>query len=127
MISVVQQEVARCLPLKVKAIDWQDPVLVVSGDGWNLTCSCAWRLSANGAVQYGCWDKEAGARILDLIGMEFVGVEHQAPAVPVDLAFLLSDGARLELFSTETIEPWVLRLPTKKVFVASPSDPSAFS
>ena len=126
MIEAVQQEVARCLPLTVKAIDWQDPVLVLSGKEWNLTCSCAWRVSTNGAVRYGCWDKEAGERILDLIGVEFLGVEQQATAVPVDLAFLLSDGGRLELFSTDTTEPWVLRLPTGDVLVASPSDPDAF-
>ncbi len=127
MIESVQQEVGRCLPLKVEAIDWQDPVLVISGNEWNLTCSCAWRVSRDGVVRYGCWDKVAAESILDLIGMEFTGVEPQSTAVPVDLAFLLSDGGRLELFSTEMTEPWVLRLPAGDVLVASPSDPDAFS
>lgn len=127
MIEEALKEVREALPLRVDSIDWQDPVLVVSGMEWNLRCSCAWRVSQEGVLLFGCWDREAGGRILDLIGLDLVEVSPQSSTVAVDPAFVASNGWRLELFSTDSTEPWVLRTPSGPVLVGSPSDKAAFS
>ena len=54
--------------------------------------------------------------------LEIIGVEVQSTVLSVDPVLVFSNGQKLEVFSTDTFEPWVMHLPSGEVFVASPAD-----
>jgi hypothetical protein len=42
------EEVRRGAPLVIKAVEFHDLVLVVSGEDWGLTATCPWRVLKGG-------------------------------------------------------------------------------
>jgi hypothetical protein len=127
VIAEALENTKASLPLYVRSVDWEDPLLLISGDGWSLRCMCPWRISSKGIVLFGCWDHRAAEGILDVIGLALVNVGLQSPSVPVDPTFDFNNAWRLELFSTDSDEPWVFRPPNGPVLVGSPTDSAAFS
>jgi hypothetical protein len=87
----------------------------------------AWRLvDGRRVVVANGDDGERVKEIVKLVGLSIVAIEVQSTSVAVDPVFELSDGRRLEAFSTDTIEPWTFEFPPRKIYVASPSDEHAF-
>lgn len=105
------------LPLMVKQVSWDGDTLVIAGDGWSFSSLSAWRISNGESVQFACWDKDIDDSVNELNGLNIVAVKHQGSTISVDPVFELSDGRLLEVFSTDTVEPWVLRLPDGKVYI----------
>ena len=66
-------------------------------------------------------------KLQGLMHKEIIGIEVQSAMIDVDPVFILSHGHKLEIFSTDTFEPWVMHLPSGEVFIASPSDQEAFA
>jgi len=122
MIETVLHEFTACLPLLLEDASWSDPVLSLSGSGWNFNSLSAWRLRNSERVLVGCSDSNAAEAVRRLIGQSVVRVFAQTSNLVVDPAFELSDGTILEVFATDTFEPWTLHLPSGRIFVASPSD-----
>jgi hypothetical protein len=127
MIGAVVRAAAPHLPLRVLGAEWNDPVLLLRGDGWSLTVTSPWRIAEGGRLRRGCWDDGAAREVATLVGREVVKVEPQGGAVGLDPALVFSDGRRLEVFSVDDLEPWVLRLPSGPVWVPVPSRPEALA
>jgi hypothetical protein len=99
------------LPLTIDKVSWDDPVLVMSGSDWTLTVMTAWRVSSATHVLFGASDDDAPYRLRDLRGLQVVNVRPQTDRCPLDPAFELSNNHTFEIFSVDSVEPWILRLP----------------
>jgi hypothetical protein len=108
-------------------VQWNDPTLSIQGLNWDFHTTGAWRVIDSHSVLYACWDDRANQKIFDLVHREIIGVEVQSTMLRVDPVLVFSHGQKLEIFSTDTFEPWVMHLPSGEVFVASPSDQAAFT
>lgn len=126
MIDALLKNLARALPLTIDSVEWNDPVLIIGGDGWSFAIHSPWRVVSSSALEFGCWDRTAVTRVADLQQLTIIGVCRQGARLAVDPAFALSNGQFLELFSVDAVEPWVLRV-EGRVYVASPSDANALS
>lgn len=129
MIERFTEQFRLALPLRIANASWKDEVLLLSGLEWSFSTMSAWRITSKGVVIVGCYDDvRYGAspvkQIQDLVNQEIVSVEVQGRVAAVDPVFKFSRGTELEVFSTDTFEPWVARF-YGKVWVASPSDPNS--
>lgn len=119
------RQILACLqafcPLRITFVEWKDPVLSLCGDNWSLTISSPWRVISEVAMEYGCWDASSVEAIKDFHGLNIIDAFVQSTSLGVDPVLILSNGKKLEIFSIDAVEPWVLRLPDK-TFVASPTD-----
>lgn len=80
----------------------------------------AWRVSKDRkSIDFACFDKDANELIEKLVGLSICGIDIQGAVVESDPVFLLSDSRMLEIFSSDTFEPWVLRLPDGRVSIGS--------
>lgn len=114
------RELRAALPLTVDIASWgDDDIFTLSGVGWSLAVSCAWRVVGR-HLHFGWESEDARALVEQMKGLRVVGCEVQSPFLPVDPRFLMSDGTALELFSAHHLEPWVMSV-RGGTFVASPS------
>jgi hypothetical protein len=97
------------LPWRVRTVEWVDPTLVVAGDDWSMTISCAWRVCTPAGVAYGSTSEDVEDRVWDLVGAEVVGIEPQGVASYADPRLVLSGGLALELFNEAEPDPYVIR------------------
>jgi len=125
MIEELRTAISGLLPLQVRELEFNDPVVVLTGPDWSISIVCPWRLTRGGALVTSIEDPNAEARLRDLVGASIVDVGAQASAsASGDPVFVFADGARLEIFSDTDLDPWVVRLPNK-TFVGSASDADA--
>ena len=127
MIKPMLEALQLSLPLKLITATWQEPMLHLSGLNWSFNSMSVWRISSGQNVICACDDSDCLVELCALKGQKIVQVVAQSLTVDVDPAFIFVDGRKLEVFSTDTYEPWTMRLPTGEIFVASPSDPHAFN
>lgn len=120
MIDNLIAAAQRLLPLRIREVEWNDPVLTMGGPDWSLSTLSSWRVVMDGRLTYGWSQPDAGDRVWDLCGLSIVGIEAQSTSAPVDPTFHLSDGARFEVFSDNAVDPWVLRL-SEVTIVGDPS------
>lgn len=113
------------LPAVIAEASFNDPVLNLVGDAWYLTVTTAWRVSGPDGLEFGAYTPDASDRVWDLIGLAVVEIAPQSPSSLVDPAFILSTGLILEVFSLDSVEPWIFRI-ADQIWVASPTDLSAF-
>ena len=97
------------LPITIGQAQWNDPSLLIGGDGWSFSTTCSWRLVGPKGLRLSWSDRDAADSVWDLIGHEVTSVAAD-PAVG-DITLGLSDGLRLEVFGDTLVEPWVLKLP----------------
>ena len=98
---------AKTGPLTIAEIEVQDPILVLSGEGWALTAMCPWRVLRGTDLELSWSSSDVEDRAWDLVGRQIVSAEERGR----DAALQLSDGSVFELFSDTDTDPWVLRLP----------------
>ncbi len=115
-------ELKKVLPLKVSFAEWNDPLLTILGEGWNFNAMTEWRFCDNYKVLKACYDDNSGDFITRIVGLDIVAVDCQSGPPVIDPVFTFSDGMKLQIFSTNAIEPWKFRLPNNQLFVASPTD-----
>ena len=113
MITEIARIIQEEAPLTITESTWDGDTLTITGSNWNGSFSCGWRLSDRNNVRFGCWDK---FNFFDeirplLVGASLIDCTNQSTLVSVDPLFALSNGLFLEVFSIDTFEPWVLRLP----------------
>jgi len=125
MIEKMIFKVKQCLPLKISTITWDGTVLNMYSENWSFTTLSAWRISAGDKVIYGCYDQDS-AKLIEAIGdSQIIDIFTQEDKLKIDPVFLLSNNYRLEIFSTDTFEPWVFKS-NSGFFVATPGEPDAF-
>jgi hypothetical protein len=119
MIDYIIRLIRQCFPLQVKWVSWDGNILTLSGSDWRFSTISAWRVLGNASIEYACWDEAVENRIKEFEGEKIIGVDKQGAIVPVDPVFKLSTGKQLEIFSSDTFEPWVLKLPDGQVFAGA--------
>ena len=108
------------LALAIHDVSFEDRVhLALGGPDWSLNVNAPWRLSRAGRLLLGSEDA-TDTSVGDLITQRIVAVVPQGVG-GLDPAFVLDGDKVLEVFSCHPTEPWVLRLPSGPVWVASPS------
>lgn len=117
MIDHMIQSLLSLYPLLIKHISWDGDVLNLVGTDWNFNTLSAWRITHDGKIQFACWDEGIGDRLKELEGLSIVRVRPQGQCIQEDPVFELSDGRYLEIFSTDTIEPWSFQVPDGKIYV----------
>jgi hypothetical protein len=118
MIKEVSRIIKEKAPLTIIESTWDGDTLTIVGSNWSGSFSCGWRLSDSHNVRFGCWDKFSflGEIRPLLVGNSLIDCKFQSTLVGVDPLFTLSNGLFLEIFSLDTFEPWVLRLPDAATF-----------
>lgn len=104
-------------PMYIKNVSWDGDTLIIEGDEWSFSTLSAWRIISSTAIEFACWDKDIDELVRGLNGLSIVSVRPQGSTLDLDPVFGLSDGRLLEVFSTDTVEPWILMLPDNKVYV----------
>lgn len=128
MIEPMLETLAAQLPLKISGVFREGDALCLRGEGWSFNTPSVWRLLEGGRVQFACYDRsELVNKVDELVGLAIVDVNVQSTRVAVDPVFVLSDGREVEVFSTDTFEPWTMHLPNGEIFVSSPSENDAFA
>ncbi|MCF6379070.1 hypothetical protein L2K70_15745 [Nocardioides KLBMP 9356] len=96
------------LPLRIRAVEFQDPMVVVMGERWSLALLGPWAWTRASTVEVDWRDDDAEHRVWDLCGMDVLGVVPGTaePAV----SFRLSDGSSLSALPDDTTyEQWTFR------------------
>ena len=98
MTPSISEHVARSGPLEITEIEFQDPVMALSGEGWALTAMCPWRVLRGDALELSWSTPDAEDRAWDLIGRQVVAADQHGR----DAVLQLSDGSSIELSATRT-------------------------
>lgn len=97
------------LPLTIRRVEWQEPSLTLGDDNtWGMAINAAWRVSEPTGVLFGWSSPDAADKVWDLSGLEVVDVLVDRL---VDPSLVLSNGWRLDVFSDDWHDPWVISLP----------------
>lgn len=126
MIENMIIQIKKYLPLKILEVKWDGTIFQIYGPKWNFTTLSAWRISTDKNMAFGCFDKDSMQLIKSLNNLEILGVDFQASILKIDPVFLLSNGQKLEVFSTDTYEPWTFHVDELGIFIATPNEPTAF-
>jgi len=125
LIDILLAKLAPALPLVIGSAQWNDPVLLLGGDGWRVAINSPWRVVTREALSLGCSDSDAAGRVSELEGLAVIEIRSQGALLAVDPVFVLSNDRFVEVFSVDAVDPWVLRV-AGEVYVASPSDADTF-
>jgi hypothetical protein len=123
VIKLIQKDARAHLPLKIRVAWFERLYLHLHGDDWTFNSDSPWRVTEAGRMIWGYGDATAGDHINELVGSDIIAIVAQSLTLKADPVFILSDGRKLEVFSDQYLEPWVMELPGMNVFVALPSDP----
>lgn len=127
MIENMVLKIKKELPLKITNANWDGTSFQMYGVDWTFNTLSAWRIVNLDRVLVGCYDKDSNEYILSLKDIDIIDILMQENTLKIDPVFVLSNDQKLEIFSTDTFEPWTFGLHDKIIFVPTPSDPSAFN
>lgn len=101
--------IRRSLPLRVRGIEVNDPVLTIFGDQWSLNLMCPWVIKGpDFSVTWESDDIEDQA--WELIGRDVESVTSSDDRA-TDPVFHFRGGIYLEVKADTDLDPWTLRLP----------------
>ena len=126
MIEAMINKTKQHLPLSISDITWDGTVFNMYGEDWSFTTLSAWRITENNKMVFGCYDKLSSALITHLKEFKIVNIATQELSLKIDPVFMFSNKQRLEIFSTDTYEPWTFNIHLLGFFSATPSEPEAF-
>lgn len=127
MIEKMIIQVKQYLPLKISEVQWDGTVFQIYGDGWNFTTLSSWRILNKNKMILGCFDDNSEESISCLKNIEIVDISFQSDLLKIDPKFILSNGQSLEIFSTDTYEPWIFFLNELGAYIPTQSEPDAFN
>jgi len=127
MIEEMIIQVKQCLPLKITEVHWDGTIFQIYGQRWNFTTLSAWRVSIDNKMLFGCFDKDSVQLTSCLNNVEILDIAFQSDLLKIDPVFVLSNGQKIEIFSTDTYEPWTFQVNELAVFTATPGEPSVFN
>ena len=121
MIDKIGEALSPLLPLRLEEVEYNDPMVVLSGPGWSLSVACPWRLMRESRLETAYGAEGAAAALDGLRGGEVVGFNPAGGTCsPGDIRVALGNGAVIEMFADTDLDPWVLRLP-EHTFVGTAS------
>lgn len=110
---------SKFLPLKIEFVSWNEDNLTISGNDWSFTTNSAWRVSKDNKLLFACWDENVINSVKELMDISIINMSWIDDAQAIDPLFSLSDGSRLEIFCTSSLEPWVLRCPDSNIYIGN--------
>jgi hypothetical protein len=119
MSTSATDAITKALPLKIRAIEYNNPFLGLIGESWTLTLMCPWTITEPNRTY--TWDSnEVEDLAWDLVGHEIESVEF-ARTVTKDPTFIISGNVRLAIRADDGWEPWTMRVPGLTVIGEMPS------
>ena len=104
----ILEEISAELPRIVQGIEVSDPVVVLYGDGWNLSLMCPWTLC--GPDRGSSWESSHIADdVQDLIVHMLVSVSGNRDVI--DPVFHFDGGIDIAVYADTDLDPWTLTLP----------------
>lgn len=126
MIEKMIKEAKEFLPFKIIEIVWDGTLFQMNGPAWSFTTLSAWRISTKSKLIYGCYDNNSIQHVSLLKNLDIVDISCQDYFLKIDPVFHLSNGQKIEIFSTDTFEPWTFNVSDIGMFIPTPSDPQLF-
>ncbi len=126
MIKPMLSNIAPFLPLKIDSVNWTRETLHFHGEGWSFYTLSAWRLGDSKAMILGCFDDKAEKIASYLTDQTIAAISIQDRVLACDPVFELTSGYRLEIFSTDTFEPWTLHIQKVGFYSATSGSPELF-
>ncbi len=126
MIENMIIEVKQCLPLAVSEVKWDGTLFHMYGPNWSFTTLSSWRMSTTSKMLFGCFDEGSEKLISCLKNTAILDINIQTNSLKIDPVFIFSNGQRMEIFSTDTFEPWTFNVHELGFFSATPSVPECF-
>ena len=126
MISEIIDRLQKAEPPFIERVeitsDYPDnPELVLSNNIWSISIECPWRLIDI--------DKNIMLDGKDVVKIlkkkKIIKVEAQSSLHEIDLAMTFNNKVRLEIFSDQSLEPWIMRF-SDLIFVPNPSSSNLF-
>lgn len=97
------------LPLRVEAIEINDPIINLSGVGWSFTAMCPWVLIGPGVnITWETEDLDAG--VLELVGRSIVSVSA-SDSDATDPVLCFDGGYVLSVSADTDLDPWWMYIP----------------
>lgn len=109
-------------PLFISDFYCDDLRIGISGENWNFIAMSPWRIVDNEKIIMGCHEKDPIKIGSQIIGESIVGCDALSKSPSLDPRLVLSNGWRVEVFSADTFEPWVFKLPKGFIFIGSGSE-----
>lgn len=106
-------------PLCVENIGFVDERLFFSGNGGDFSAACAWRVCKGGRLLYACLDDGVNDLLMSFVGVEIVDFFWIDPVLKIDPSFVFSDGSRLDVFCSVSMDPWVFVSSDGNVYVGN--------
>lgn len=98
------------VPLCIQTVEYEDPSLVVIGDGWSLAFLGSWAWRRGDAVVTEWGEPATSDAVWDLCGLDLLAVRFPNAPGTGDCSFDLSDGGFLEVRSDHSgYETWTFR------------------
>jgi hypothetical protein len=126
MIERMILEIQPYLPLHISDVSWEDTNLNIRGSNWAFNTLSSWRVLKDNKIIIGSLDEDSLEIINALKDLKIENIETQEIILNIDPVFILSNGLRLEIFSTDTYEPWIFNIDEVGFFAATPNQPEIF-
>lgn len=110
MMKELIEEVNPRLPLMIEEIEWNRINFNMNGPNWWFNTLSAWRVCTPQEVCFACYDQNIDDKLQLLKGLKIVRVSCQSELIKIDPLFYLSNGLIMEIFSSDTYEPWTFRV-----------------
>jgi hypothetical protein len=122
MMTNFLREVRESLPLRIEQVSWEDAQFNINGEGWFFNLVGEWRITDNEKVLAGCYDDFVQDYVQKLKGTSIVDIKPLSGPPYIDPVFILSNGFRIEIFSTKALEPWRMMIAENHLYIAEPND-----
>ena len=126
MIERMIGNIKKYLPLKIATLTWDSTSFHMYGSNWSFFTLSSWRISTQEKVIFGADDENSEELVKRLINMEIKDIHYQTGFLIIDPVFVLSNNEQIEIFSTDTYEPWTLRVGETSPYISTPSVPHLF-
>lgn len=126
MIERMIIKAKQLLPLMISEILWDGTMFHMYGSNWSFFTLSAWRISTINRVIFGCYDNDSMTLINSLKNVEILDIDIQTSPLTIDPVFILSNGQKIEIFSTDTYEAWTFQVGELGLFIGTPNEPNAF-
>jgi len=109
-------EIRSFLPLQIDKIEYNSDILTIYGKDWKFTTQSAWRVSKNSDLLFACFDKNAEELVKELEKTSVIDIKWLISVQKADPSFLLSDGLRIDVFTSFSYDSWKIELPNGEIY-----------
>ena len=126
MIGLLKAALEEVGPLTIERVKYNDPTLVLLGEGWSLALTCPWQIMDGQSRLFGWDDPDVANQAPSLVGHVISEVRERSRDAPYDPAFVMSGNLVLEISADSDLDPWVLLLPGRTFVGLGPVGGASF-